>query len=63
VVPFHQEPLSGGRRVLGAEAVMFPIAFSAGAVNRTLHADDIAGISDIYGNDRFRATTGSISQR
>ena len=55
------ELIPGGRRVLGAEAVMFPIAFSAGSVNRTLRADDIAGISDIYGNDRFRSTTGSIS--
>jgi hypothetical protein len=57
------ELIPGGRRVLGAEAVMFPIAFSAGTVNRTLHADDIAGISDIYGNDRFRSSTGSISGR
>ena len=33
--------------VLAAEAVMFPVAFSAGSVNsRTLRADDIAGISD-----------------
>ena len=45
------ELIGGGRRVLGAEAVMFPIAFSSGSVNRTLRADDVAGISDIYGND------------
>jgi hypothetical protein len=57
------ELIPEGRRVLGAEAVMFPIAFSAGAVNRTLRADDIAGISDIYGNERFRGSTGSISGR
>ena len=43
------------RLVLAAEAVMFPVAFSAGSVNcRTLRADDIAGISDLYGNDTFR---------
>jgi len=40
---------SGGRRVLGAETVMFPIAFNAGSTaDRALRADDIAGISDIY---------------
>jgi hypothetical protein len=40
---------SGGRRVLGAESVMFPIAFNAGTTSdRRLRADDIAGISDIY---------------
>jgi Matrixin len=57
------ELISGGRRVIGAEAVMFPIAFTSGAVNRTLRADDIAGVSDIYGNDTFRNSTGSISGR
>jgi len=57
------ELISGGRRVLGAEAVMFPIAFSSGSINRTPRADDIAGISDIYGNEQFRGSTGSISGR
>ena len=57
------ELFAGGRRVLGAEAVMFPIAFAAGGLNRTPRADDIAGISDIYGNDEFRNTTGSMSGR
>ena len=53
---------AGGRRVLGAEAVMFPIAFAAGDINdRTLKADDIAGISDIYGNAAFQRQTGSVS--
>lgn len=51
------------RRVIGAESVMFPIAFSAGTLNRTPRADDIAGISDIYGTEAFRAATGSISGR
>jgi hypothetical protein len=54
---------SGGRRVIAAESLMFPIAFSPGIVNRTLRADDIAGISDIYGNQVFRSSTGSISGR
>lgn len=57
------ELIGGGRRVLGAEAVMFPIAFTSGNLNRTLRADDIAGISDIYGNQTFRNATGSISGR
>jgi Matrixin len=55
---------AGGRRVLGAEAVMFPIAFSPGTtLDRTLRADDIAGIMDLYGTDASRRTTGSISGR
>ena len=55
---------AGGRRVLGAEAVMFPIAFSAGTtIGRTLRADDIAGIRDLYGTAEDRRTTGSITGR
>ena len=57
------ELIGTGRRVIGAEAVMFPIAFTSGTVNRTPRADDIAGISDIYGNDTFRRTTGSLTGR
>jgi hypothetical protein len=54
----------GGRRVLGAEAVMFPIAFAAGSVaDRTLKPDDVAGISDIYPGTGFRRSRGSISGR
>lgn len=53
---------AGGRRVLGAESVMFPIAFSAGSTaGRTLKADDIAGISDIYPSSGFTRDRGSIS--
>jgi len=53
---------SGGRRVLGSEAVMFPIAFAAGSIaGRTLRADDIAGVSDLYPDGGFDASTGSIS--
>lgn len=59
------ELLAGGRRrVIAAESVMFPIAFSAGRIEgRTLRADDIAGISDIYPGGDFRRRTGSISGR
>jgi hypothetical protein len=54
----------GGRRVIAAEAVMFPIAFSAGNIEgRTLKADDIAGISDLYPAAAFRTRTGSASGR
>ena len=59
------EVSAGGRRVLGAESVMFPIAFSAGSIaDRVLRADDIAGISDIYprtGAGSGSARLGSIS--
>lgn len=55
---------AGGRRVLASEAVMFPIAFSPGSIDqRTLRADDIAGISDLYPNDVLQQRTGSISGR
>ncbi|MGH9139788.1 MAG: matrixin family metalloprotease [Vicinamibacterales bacterium] len=55
---------SGGRRVLSAEAVMFPIAFASGSIAaRTLKADDIAGISDLYPDGDFKTTDGSLSGR
>ena len=58
------ELISGGRRVIAAETVMFPIAFSAGNVSdRELKADDIAGLSDIYGTSAFTRQSGSISGR
>jgi hypothetical protein len=58
------ELIGGGRRVVGAEAVMFPIAFSRGSIaDRSLKADDIAGISDIYGTTTFSRESGSISGR
>ena len=54
----------GGRRVLAAEAVMFPIAFSAGSTEgRTLRTDDKAGLSDIYPNIAFQRELGSVSGR
>lgn len=53
---------AGGRRVIAAESVMFPIAFSAGTIlGRTLRADDIAGIGDIYPSNSYTQDTGSIS--
>src|SRR5262249_46537753 len=53
---------TGGRRVLASEAVMFPIAFAAGSIaGRTLKADDIAGISDLYPDQDFATTRGSVS--
>jgi hypothetical protein len=54
----------GGRRVIATGAVMFPIAFAAGSIaQRTLQADDIAGISDLYPDGGFGTTLGSISGR
>jgi len=53
---------TGGRRVLSAEAVMFPIAFTSGTIAaRTLKADDIAGISDLYPDGDFTSAAGSVS--
>jgi hypothetical protein len=58
------EMIASGRRVIAAESVMFPIAFGPGVVsNRTLRADDIAGISDLYPDRGFEGRTGSISGR
>lgn len=52
---------TGGRRLLSAASVMFPIAFSAGTiVDRELMPDDVAGVSDIYPDGTFRQTTGTL---
>ncbi len=54
----------GGRRVLSIGAVMFPIALGSGDISgRRLLPDDIAGISDLYPDDGFNDTTGSVSGR
>ena len=54
----------GGRQVLGSGAVMFPIAFARGSIaGRTLQADDIAGISDVYPQADFAVSAGTISGR
>jgi hypothetical protein len=58
------EMQGGSRRVLSTGAVMFPIALGPGDISgRHLDPDDIAGISDIYPDDNFNQTTGSISGR
>jgi hypothetical protein len=54
---------TGGRRVLGSGAVMFPIALTPGATaDRVLQDDDMAAAQDLYG-DGSRASAGSISGR
>jgi hypothetical protein len=54
----------GGRRVIAAEAVMFPIAFSPGnIIDRSTMADDRAGLSEIYPATGFQAKSGSIVGR
>ena len=54
----------GGRTVLGKRAVMFPIAYGPGSIeDRTLEADDVAGISDIYGTSEAADSLGSIGGR
>lgn len=54
----------GTRRVISSGAVMFPIAFAPGSTtSRTLRADDIAGMSDIYPDGGVSTSTGSISGR
>jgi hypothetical protein len=54
----------GGRTVTAADAVMFPVALGTGSIaGRTLRADDIAGISDIYPDGGFAADAASISGR
>jgi len=58
------ELISAGRRVIAAESVMFPIAFNRGNIaDRTLKADDIAGITDIYASTSASRLLGSISGR
>lgn len=53
-----------GRRMLSSGAVMFPIALNPGNIAlRTLQADDVAGISDLYPSADFNRTTGSLSGR
>jgi hypothetical protein len=54
----------GGRAVLGKRAVMFPIAYPAGSIaDRTLQADDIAGITDLYGDATAQRELGAIQGR
>jgi hypothetical protein len=56
------QQVTGGRQVIAAGAVMFPIAFSPGNVKqRVLQPDDIAGISDLYPAGGFQSETGSVT--
>lgn len=55
---------SGNRRVTASGAVMFPIAMSSGTIaERVLHADDVAGVSDLYPMPSSTMSTGSIVGR
>jgi hypothetical protein len=57
------EQAGGGRRVLASGAVMFPIAFSPGAIaDRVLQPDDLAGIADLYPAGPMERT-GSLQGR
>jgi hypothetical protein len=54
---------TGGHRVLGSGAVMFPIALTPGSTaDRVLQDDDIAAAQDLYG-DGSQASSGSITGR
>ena len=54
----------GGRRVFASGAVMFPISLGRGStVDRTLQPDDIAGVSDLYPDANYRASTGAVRGR
>jgi hypothetical protein len=58
------ERTASGHRVLAAETVMFPYAYGSGSIiSRTLRADDVAGVSDLYPEDGFLQETGSVSGR
>ena len=55
---------TGGRRVLGTGAVMFPIAMTPGSTaDRVLQADDEAAVQDVYTADAEHRTSGSITGR
>ena len=59
-----QPRAGGGRTVIAKRAVMFPIAYPRGNIeDRTLEADDIAGITDIYGSAESQNRLGAISGR
>jgi len=57
-----QSQPGGGRTVLGKRAVMFPIAYPPGSIkDRTIEADDVSGITDIYGTATAKQELGAIS--
>jgi hypothetical protein len=52
------------RRVLASGSVMFPIAFGRGnTLDRTLQADDIAGVSSVYPDGDVATRTGTAKGR
>jgi hypothetical protein len=54
----------GGRRVIAARSVMFPIAFGRGNItDRTLTPDDVAGVSSTYPVGSFTRDTGTLVGR
>ena len=54
----------GGRRVIAAGSVMFPIAFGRGVtLARTLQPDDVAGVSVGYPDAGFEDDTGQVQGR
>lgn len=58
------EMRESGRRVLASGAVMFPISLGRGTIfDRELQPDDIAGVSDLYPDNDFRARTGAVRGR
>lgn len=53
---------TGGRRVLGKQAIMFPIAFPSGnTADRTPKPDDVAGMGEVYSSAGFTQRFGQIS--
>jgi hypothetical protein len=52
--------VTGGRRVIGSETIMFPISFSRGTVGRAIRADDQAGLRVLYPSG---ALNGKLSGR
>ena len=55
---------NGRRTVLAKRAVMFPISYGSGIIlDRALHDDDRAGLTDIYSNTASNRALGSISGR
>lgn len=55
---------TGGRRVLGKQAVMFPIAFPAGNIDdRRPKPDDVAGLGEVYPASTFSRQFGQMNGR
>ena len=55
---------AGGRRVIAAGSVMFPIAFGRGiTLGRTLQPDDVAGVSVSYPDGDRQGASGQVQGR